>query len=108
MAVMEVLQQQRDRDLLQLDELEGANRAADGPEVTATRAALQAVDAKVWAHLNAASLVRLRFTLLSIAENVVSVAGLTHKPRTILLWVREFRKLDGYLKLDGRGLHERE
>ena len=35
------------------------------------------------------------------------MAGLKYKPRTILAWVREFRKLDGYLKRDGRGLYER-
>ena len=35
------------------------------------------------------------------------MTDLRYKPRTILAWVREFRKLDGYLKRDGRGLHER-
>ena len=35
------------------------------------------------------------------------MTDLRYKPKTILAWVREFRKLDGYLKRDGRGLHER-
>ncbi|CAN0498563.1 unnamed protein product, partial [Laminaria digitata] len=85
MAVMEVLQQQRDRVVLRLIELENAKRAADDPTATTTRAAQQALEAK-------------------ITESVARVAGVEYKPRTILAWVREFRKLGGYLKRDGRGV----
>ena len=104
MAVMEVLQQQRDRDVLRLIELEHAKRATDDPAATTTRAAQQALEAKVFKHMDEASLIRLRVSMLEIAESVARVAGVEYKPRTILAWVREFRKLGGYLKRDGRGV----
>lgn len=44
---------------------------------------------------------------MHIAEDVVKVITSKLKPTTILSWVREFGKLEGYFKRDGRGLHER-
>ena len=106
MSVMEVVQQQRDRDLLQLGELEDAKRVADNTEATASLAAQKTVESKVLKHMDEASRIRLRFSLLEIAAGVASMTDLTYKSRTILAWVREFRNLDGYLKRDGRGLHK--
>ena len=106
MAVMEVLQQQRDRDLLRLIELESAKRAVDDPTATTTSAAQQALQANVFKHMDEASLIRLRFSLLENTESFACVAGVKCKPRTILAWVRGFRKLGGYLKRDGRGVYE--
>ena len=54
-----------------------------------------------------ASLIRLRLSLLVIADGVAFVAGLSCRPRAVIAWVREFRKLDGYLKRDGRGMYAR-
>ena len=61
MSVMEVVQQQRDRDLLQLGELENAKRVADNTEATASLASQKAVEAKVFQHMDEASRIRLRF-----------------------------------------------
>ncbi|CAN0548277.1 unnamed protein product, partial [Laminaria digitata] len=43
-----------------------------------------------------------------IATIVASLPGMTCKPRTMLAWVREFGRLGGYFKRDGRGVRERE
>ena len=61
MSVMEVVQQQRDRDLLQLGELENAKRVPDNTEATASLASQKAVEAKVFQHMDEASRIRLRF-----------------------------------------------
>ena len=47
-VIMEVVQQQRDRDLLQLGELEDAKRLADNTKATASLVAQKAVEAKVF------------------------------------------------------------
>ena len=107
MSVTEVVQQQRDRDILQLRELDNGKRVADNKEATASLATHKAVEAKVFKHVDEVSRIRLRFSLLEITACVAPTTDLAYKPRTILAQVREFRKLDGYLRRDGRGLHER-
>ena len=77
MSIMEVVQEQRDRDLLQLSELEDAKRVTDNTEATASLATQKAVEAKVFKHMDEASRIRLRFSLLEIAEGVASMMDLT-------------------------------
>ena len=64
MSVMDVVQQQRDRDLLQLGELEDAKRVADNAEATASLAIRKTVEAKVFKRMDEASRIRLRFSIL--------------------------------------------
>ena len=90
MSVMEVVQQQRDRDLLQLGVLDDAKRIADNTEATASLSTQKAVEAKVFKHMDEASRIRLRSSLLEIAAGVASMTDLTHMLTTILVWVREF------------------
>eukprot|EP00904_Undaria_pinnatifida_P008389 jgi/Undpi1/4680/HiC_scaffold_18.g08034.m1 len=80
MSVMEVVQQQRDRDLLQLGELEDAKRVADTTKATASLATQKTVEAKVFKHMDEASRIRLRFSLLEIAAGVASMTGLKNTP----------------------------
>ena len=70
-----VLEEHRDRDLLQLSDYEGAERVFDDPEATATPAAQNNLDEEMWRHLEAASLICLRFTLLEIATRVASITA---------------------------------
>eukprot|EP00904_Undaria_pinnatifida_P008635 jgi/Undpi1/4901/HiC_scaffold_19.g08253.m1 len=90
MSVIEVVQQQRDRDLLQLGVLDDAKRIADNTEATASLSTQKAVEAKVFKHMDEASRIRLRSSLLEIAAGVASMTDLTHMLTTILVWVREF------------------
>ena len=64
MSVMEVVQQQCDRDPLQSGELEYVKQVADTTEATASLATQKAVKAKVFKHMDEASRIRLRFSLL--------------------------------------------
>ena len=73
-----------------------------------TAAAVKIAGAKVFELLNDASIVRHESSLLKIATTVADEAKLLHKPSTILGWVREFKKLDGFFSRDARGVHERE
>ena len=105
---MEVFERHRDRDLLMLGEIEGAKRAADALEATATPATQQEVDDKVRQHMEAASVIRFRLSQIEVTASVANIPGMMYKPRTILAWVREFGKLGAYLKRDGQGVSERE
>ena len=80
MSVMEVVQQQRYRDLLQPGELDEAKRVADNTEATVSLATQKAVDAKVFQHMDEASRIRLQFSLPEIAAGVASMTDLTYKP----------------------------
>lgn len=107
LATSEVLQQQRDRDLLQLEHFREAQRAFYAAE-TADISQQKQADESVWKSLNEASLIRLNNSLLHIAVRVVENEDLDYNPSTILSWVRDFRNLGGHFKRDGRGVRERE
>ena len=111
-----VLEQQCDRDLLQLEHGNNAlkvHRAVEAESASATgekkrQRAQDEAEASVKHHLNEAELVRLRTLLVHIAEDVGGSTTVQCKPRTILLWVREFVKLGGSFKRDSRRVYERE
>lgn len=112
----DVLEQQRDRDILQLEHFNNAlevHRAVEAESASATgkkkrQRAQDEAEASVKHYLEEAELVRLRNSLVHIAEDVGGSTAVQCKPRTILSWVREFVKLGGYFKRDSRGVHERE
>lgn len=106
MAVMGVLEEQRVQDFLTLEQLRGARWAADPMGANTMPPAQNATDGVVHNCLNEASLVRLRHSLLLIAEKVAIEANLAYNPHTILSWVRQFRTLDGHLNCDDRVLYE--
>ena len=86
-----VLQQQRNRYLLQLGELEGVKLAADSLQMTATRAAGRSHQRKGVEPLKRSRARSVRLTLPASAESVASIEGLGFEPRTIVGWVRELR-----------------
>lgn len=85
-ATLEALQQQRNRDALQLLSFKEALevcRAAEA-DTGSTAAKRRAAEDKVWKLLNDASLIRLRYALIYIAEDVVEGTSSEFKPATIL------------------------
>lgn len=108
-VVLEVLEEERTRDLLievHTNEAFRAIRMAhESPGTTARVKAAEHVAKKA---MEEASLVRLDNSLLLIAERSAKRTMCKVTPETILSWTRQFRELGGHFKRDGRGVRERE
>ena len=107
--VLDVLEDERVHDLLILEHnttaLKALSQARDHPT---SASAVEAADKVAIKAMGEASLVRLHNSLLLIAEKAVKRSERKYTAETILSWRRQFQELDGYFKLDGRGMRERE
>eukprot|EP00904_Undaria_pinnatifida_P013597 jgi/Undpi1/9368/HiC_scaffold_26.g11826.m1 len=99
MAVLEVMEEVRVRNVLVRDHLRTALGALSQNSDAGDQVAKTA--------LEDVSLVRLHNSLLLVAERVSNMKT-KYAPSTILSWERQFRTLGGYFKRDCRGLRERE
>ena len=82
-------------------------RSREADAATVRSAKRHPHEAIIMHHLNEAELIRLRNSLVHIAEDVVENTNSQCKPKTILSWAREFLKLGGHFKRDERSVHER-
>lgn len=108
-AVLDVMEEERVRDLLILVHAKTALSALEN-HLESSRSAAQSTAAENVAKdaMEEASLLRLNNSLLLMAEKVSEKSVRKYSPETILSWVRQFRQLGGYFKRDGRGVRERE
>ncbi|CAB1097544.1 unnamed protein product [Ectocarpus sp. CCAP 1310/34] len=101
---LEVLKEERERDVKQLELTRKANEVLSGCK-HATDAAVKEADAERFDLLNEASLVRHEASLLRMAAKVAGSSPQAYAPSTILRWLRDFRKEGGFRR-DARGAHE--
>lgn len=107
MTASEVLQQEHDRDQL----MPGHSRHPSGAceDLSASeRRARKVAEKKVWADMEAASILHLEFSLPAMANKVTTNLKLQLQPGEILPWIRGFRNLGGIVRHgDGGVLWER-
>ncbi|CAM9518710.1 unnamed protein product [Ectocarpus sp. 4 AP-2014] len=101
---LEVLKEERERDVKQLELTRKANEVLSGCK-HATDAAVKEADAERFDLLNEASLGRHEASLLRMAAKVAGSSPQAYAPSTILRWLRDFRKEGGFRR-DARGAHE--
>ena len=108
-VVLEVLEEERTRDLLISMHTSAAYRAlCTAHDSSKSFAQVKAAEDVAREAMDEASIVRLDNSLLLIAEKSAKNVLCKVSPETILSWTRQFRQLGGHFKRDGRGVRERE